>query len=90
MSTADLEAQTLSINQNNSSNLLVVSNPKNLDLNTIEVYDISGKRLLQENYETISSRYELSTSNLSDGVYVVNVLSKTNNKIKSQKIIVKN
>jgi hypothetical protein len=90
LSTSDLEAQTLSINQFNNTNQLVVLNPKNLEVNTIEVYDVSGKLLLQNSYTEVSHRYELSTSNLSDGVYIVNVLSKSNNAIKSQKIIVKN
>jgi hypothetical protein len=90
LSTSDLEAQTLSINQFNNTNQLVVLNPKNLEVNTIEVYDVAGKLLLQNSYTEVSNRYELSTSNLSDGVYIVNVLSKSNNAIKSQKIIVKN
>ncbi len=83
------DANSLTINQNNGIHQLSVLNPKNLDVTAIEVYDIAGKRLLNGNYDSVLNRYELSTVNLSDGVYIVNVKSNTN-AIKSQKIIVKN
>jgi hypothetical protein len=90
LSIDDLDINTLTINQNNNTNQLSVLNPKNLDVRSIEVYDIAGKRLLQNKYDTVLNRYELSTTKLSDGVYVVNVLGEVNNTVKSQKIIIKN
>jgi hypothetical protein len=85
----DFDSDSLVINQNNGIHQLSVLNPKSLDITSIEVYDVAGKRLLNGNYDAVLNRYELSTTNLSDGVYVVNVKSKTN-AIKSQKVIVKN
>lgn len=83
-------SNTLIISQNNDLHQLSVRNPKALEVSSIEVYDVSGKRLLQNSYTNVSDRYEMSTSQLSDGVYIVNVLSNSNSAIKSQKIIVKN
>ena len=86
----DIEASTLSINQNNNLSQLLVSNPNNLDIKKVEVYDVSGKRVIQFNTKSVADRYEISTANLSEGVYVVNVISNNNNALKSQKVIVKN
>ncbi|MDP5082502.1 MAG: T9SS type A sorting domain-containing protein, partial [Winogradskyella sp.] len=83
------DMNTLTINQNNGVHQLSVLNPKNLNISAIEVYDISGKRLLHGAFDTILNRYEFSTIDLSDGVYIVNVTSNTS-AVKSQKIIVKN
>ena len=83
------DINTLTINQNNGLGKLLVLNPKRLDISSIEVYDVSGKRLLQGVFDAMLNRYELSTAGLSDGVYVVNVVSQTS-AVKSQKIIVKN
>jgi hypothetical protein len=83
------DISSLIINQNNGIHQLSVLNPKNLDITAIEVYDISGKRLVNGTYDAVLTHYELSTTNLSDGVYIVNVKSKTN-AIKSQKVIIKN
>ncbi|WP_296386866.1 T9SS type A sorting domain-containing protein, partial [Winogradskyella sp.] len=84
-----LDFNTLTIHQNNGVHQLEVLNPKNLDVSSIEVFDVAGKRVLSTSYDSILNRYELSTVDLSDAVYVVSVKSKTNS-VKSQKIIVKN
>ncbi|BAO77107.1 hypothetical protein WPG_2877 [Winogradskyella sp. PG-2] len=83
------EVNDLVINQNNGIHQLSVINPNGLDITSIEVYDIAAKRLLHGTYDSVLDRYVLSTTDLSDGVYVVNVRSNTN-AVKSQKIIVKN
>ena len=85
----EFDTNSLVINQNNGIHQLSVLNPKNIDITSIEVFDVAGKRLLNGNYDTVLNRYELSTVDLSDGVYIVNVKSNTN-AIKSQKVIVKN
>lgn len=81
-------AESLIINQNNDLQQLAVINRNNLDVKTIEVFDIAGKSIIKSNYDTILDRYKLSTNQLSDGAYVVNVVS--NKGITSQKILVKN
>lgn len=84
----DFDKASLNIHQNNNLHQLSVHNPNGLDIKTIEIYDVAGKRILQANFDAIENQYDLSTLRLSDGVYVVNVSSLS--KTKSQKIIVKN
>lgn len=85
----DFDLSKLTINQDNNIHQLSVLNPNGLDVKSIEVYDITGKRMLNNQYDSVSNRYDLSTINLSDAVYVAKVTSSTNT-IKSEKIIVKN
>jgi hypothetical protein len=85
----DFDINQLIINQNNGIHQLSVLNPNGLDVKSIEVFDIAGKRILNRRYDSISNRYDLTTVNLSNTIYVVKVTSHTNI-IKSKKIIVKN
>lgn len=84
----DFDVSDLTIRQDNDIHQLSVLNPNGLDVKTIEVFDVAGKRMLNELYDSVSNRYKLSTVNLSDGVYIVNVTSKAN-AVKSEKIIIK-
>ena len=86
----DFDATSLNIHQNNNLHQLSVQNPNSLDIKSIEIFDVAGKRLLQSNFDTIDVQYNLSTLRLSDGVYVVNVVTHESNKAISKKIIVKN
>lgn len=88
LSIDDLEVSDLTIRQDNNNHLLSVINPNGLDVKTIEVFDVAGKRMLNQLYDSVSNRYQLSTIDLSDGVYIVNVTSKANT-VKSEKIIIK-
>ena len=84
----DFEIGDLTIRQDNDLQLLNVINPNGLDIRSVEVFDVAGKRMINGLYNSILDRYTLSTSNLSEGVYMVNVTSDTNT-VKSEKIIVK-
>ena len=84
----DFDVSDLTIRQDNDIHQLSVLNPNGLDVKTIEVFDVAGKRMLNQLYDSVSNRYQLSTVNLSDGVYIVNVTSKAN-AVKSEKIIIK-
>jgi len=86
----ELDLASLKIQQNNKVHELSVHNPNGLDIKTIEIFDVAGKRILQTNFDAIKNKYDLSTLRLSDGFYVVNVATNSNTKAKSQKIIVKN
>lgn len=89
LTTEDFDVNTITINQDNRIHQLSILNPKGLDVEKIEVFDVSGKKIYDQKYETALDVYRLSTSSFSDGVYIVNVLSQSS-AIKSQKIIVKN
>jgi len=88
LSIDDLEISDLTIRQNNDIQQLNIINPNGLDVRSVEVFDVAGKRMINGLYDTILNRYELSTADLSEGVYIVNVTSNTNS-VKSEKIIVK-
>ncbi|REE25523.1 putative secreted protein (Por secretion system target) [Winogradskyella pacifica] len=90
LSVDEFDTTTLTLNQNNTLHQLSVQNPKGLDIKSIEVYDVTGKRMIQVQFDAIEDEYNVSTLRLSDGVYVVNVSSDTNPTAKSQKVIVKN
>lgn len=73
--------------QNNSIQTLFVSNPNLLELKSVSLYDVSGKLILNLNSLESLLNYEFSTSNLSDGVYIVSIKDYSN-KVYNQKIIV--
>ncbi|EPR73745.1 hypothetical protein ADIWIN_1382 [Winogradskyella psychrotolerans RS-3] len=86
----EFDTTALTINQDNKQHQLSVQNPNGLDIKSIEVYDVTGKRIIQLNVDAIEDNYNLSTLRLSNGVYVVNVTSQANTTAKSQKVIIKN
>lgn len=74
--------------QNNSNQLLSISNPNMLDIKSFVLYDILGKSVFDKIDLGAKSIYEFSTAVLSEGVYIVKM--KTNDgQSFSQKIIVK-
>ncbi|WP_178987951.1 T9SS type A sorting domain-containing protein [Winogradskyella schleiferi] len=90
LSIDELDITSLTILQDNGKHQLTVQNPNSLDIKSVEIFDVAGKQILKGNYNAIEEQYNLSTLNLSDGVYVVNVSMYSNTKAKSKKIIVKN
>ncbi|WP_291132933.1 T9SS type A sorting domain-containing protein [Flavobacterium sp. UBA7682] len=59
--------------QNNSAQMLIISNPNSIALRSLSFYDLSGKLIF--NKENLDSRenYQFSTSGLSNGVYLIEV-----------------
>ena len=76
------------INQNNTKQILVVSNPNAFDINSVSLFDISGKLLLDKNNLGKSSSFEFSTASFSEGIYIVKVNSSEKESF-GQKIIIK-
>ena len=75
--------------QNNTSKLLTIQNTNLLDIQSIQLFDIAGKQIFDLNDLKINSKYELPTSNLADGIYVVRVKTEGNETL-GQKIVIKN
>ena len=73
--------------QNNTNQLLTVSNPNLLDLKSVTLFDISGKKIFSHLNLGTNSSYAFSTAALSDGVYLVKIQC-SDGKNKVQKIIV--
>ena len=74
--------------QNNSNQLLSIANPNLLDVKSVILYDILGKSIFDKVNLGANSSYEFSTSSLSEGVYVVKLIT-ADNKSLGQKIIVR-
>lgn len=73
--------------QNNSAQMLSISNPNSLDLKTVVLFDISGKQIFNKVNLGAKTVYEFPTQTLSEGVYLVK-LQTNDNQILTQKIIV--
>ena len=73
--------------QNNMNQLLTVSNPNLLDLKSVSLFDISGKKIFSHLNLGTNSSYAFSTAALSDGVYLAKIQC-SDGKNKVQKIIV--
>ena len=89
LGTVELEKSDFVMYQNNTNKNLNISNPQQKELKTCYVYDILGKLIFSKTALGTNTNYSFSTSNLSDGIYIVKL--ETNEKTEiGQKIIVKN
>ena len=61
--------------QNNPVQRLEVLNPEGYDIKSLNVYDMSGKLVISEKNLGDNTTYSFYTGNLSDGVYLVKLLS---------------
>jgi len=79
----------ISAYQNNNINQLVISNPQLLNLKSYLIYDISGKVVLGKEQLGNDIQYVISTSSLTDGVYVVKLKTDNNLEINKKIIVLK-
>ncbi|MBO3116347.1 T9SS type A sorting domain-containing protein [Winogradskyella sp. DF17] len=89
LSNEAVDLDNLSVIQNNGLHQLQIFNPNAVDISSIEVYDVSGRRVITNPVNTVESQYNISTLDLSDGVYVVNIKT-ASEAVTSDKVIVKN
>lgn len=66
---------TVALFQNNPVQRLEVSNPEGYNIKSITVYDMNGKLVISEKNLGDDSTYSFYTGNLSDGVYMVKLLT---------------
>jgi hypothetical protein len=83
----NLDKINFAVLQNNSEANLSISNPNLSNLTSVQIFDMSGKAIIQKKNLGSNANYSLSTSALSDGVYIVN-LKAENDQSFTQKIIV--
>ncbi|MFD2824736.1 T9SS type A sorting domain-containing protein [Lacinutrix iliipiscaria] len=87
LSTEEFNDDDFLVMQNNNTAQLTILNPNQLEVKTVTLYDVSGKRIFHEmNLET-QDRYHFSTKNLSEGIYVAKVDFANQSSI-SKKIVV--
>ncbi|QRY55503.1 T9SS sorting signal type C domain-containing protein [Sphingobacterium siyangense] len=77
------------ITQDNASQTFTVQNPNLANLKSVVLFDITGKSIFKKDNLGTSEKYSFSTSGLSKGVYIVDLVTSDNQKF-SQKIIVNN
>jgi hypothetical protein len=86
---SNVEIRNLDVLMSNDTKNLVVSNPQNLELSSCILYDAVGKLIFNKKVLGTNALYEFSTSGLSDGIYIVKLITKNNSQL-SKKIIIKN
>ncbi|MDA0176442.1 MULTISPECIES: T9SS type A sorting domain-containing protein [Mesoflavibacter] len=89
LSTEEFTDNSFNVLQNNNTSELIVLNPKKLDIESIKLYDVSGKLIFDKIVKANNDRLSYSTKNLSDGVYLVQT-TLSNSNITTKKIIVSN
>ena len=75
--------------QNNTTEMLTVSNPNLLNVRSVTLFDLTGKRIFEKEKFAIQEIYQFSTNGLSEAVYLVELLTADNRKI-GQKIMISN
>ncbi|WP_034044828.1 T9SS type A sorting domain-containing protein [Wocania ichthyoenteri] len=75
--------------QNNTISELKIINPNALNIKSFNLFDVSGKQVLNQNILETKNSYTFSTKSLSDGVYIARI-SSSNNQNFTKKVIISN
>lgn len=70
--------QNVDFFQNNRASQLEVTNPDRLNITQANIYDMGGKLVVSKNNIGEESKFNIATSNLSDGVYLVKLTTAEN------------
>ncbi len=81
--------ESFAIYQNNDTQTLRVENPTLLDIRSVSLFDVTGKVIFGKEKLGVENEYEFSTSGISDGVYIVKMVTSDSQSL-SHKIIVEN
>ncbi|RAR74219.1 T9SS type A sorting domain-containing protein [Flavobacterium aciduliphilum] len=74
--------------QNNATQTLSIENKLNTDIQSVTLHDILGKEILSNSPVGQQNQYEYSTNTLSEGIYIVKIITSLN-EYTNQKIIIK-
>lgn len=85
----DIIASDFEIFQNTKNEELTILNPNGWEVDSVELFDVSGKRVLYATNLGSQSDYRFSTRSLSEGVYVASIGVNGKQDI-SKKVIIKN
>ena len=82
-----VKATNIVISHQMGSHTLEVANPSAVALASINLYDLAGKQLLYQKQMGNAQRYQFSTANLAQGMYIAKLITGENEQI-VQKILV--
>ncbi|WP_299336201.1 T9SS type A sorting domain-containing protein [uncultured Psychroserpens sp.] len=89
LSTPEIAEEDFDVFQNTKSSELVILNPNRIDIKTVSIYDVSGKRVMNTNEVGNQNDYRFTTKSLSSGVYIASI-TVANNQVISKKVIIQN
>ena len=89
LSTNNNIAENFTIFQNDISGNLTIKNPNNINLKSFSVYDVAGKSVLNKNGLGSNTQFEFSSANLSKGIYIVKLMTISNQEI-TKKVAINN
>jgi len=86
LSTQDQEAINLQAYFSNDKESIIVTNPKLININVVEMNNVLGQSVFKTNKDLDKSYLEFKTSQLQSGMYIINV--ETDNTTVSKKILI--
>ena len=89
LSLEDSILESFEIFQNNPDGQLEINNPKGVVLNNVSLFDISGKQIFAKQNLGAQSMFTFSTRNLSEGIYVVRLIT-DEGLMKARKLTIRN
>ncbi|MEP5340691.1 MAG: T9SS type A sorting domain-containing protein [Algibacter sp.] len=75
--------------QNNKISQLNLLNPKNLNIKSFSLLDVSGKQVITDHISSNKTTHTYNTKSYSDGVYIAKI-SLSNNQVFTKKVIITN
>ncbi len=75
--------------QDNVSQNLTISNPNSIELKSVTLYDLTGKKIFGKQNLGAENSYQFPTNGLSQAVYLVELVTNDNKKV-AQKVIISN
>jgi hypothetical protein len=78
LNTPDNVVDSFQVFQNNANSMLTIVNTLEKDIVSLSLYDVTGKLIVNKINLGKAQQYEISTSNLSDGIYIVKLNTNDN------------
>lgn len=72
------DLESFQVFQNNDNSVLTIFNTLKKDVTSVSLYDVTGKIVVSKLNLGKSDQYEISTSGLSDGIYIVKLSTRDN------------
>jgi len=79
LGTSDFETSNIDAHYSNAINSIIIINPKNREINTVELTNILGQTVYKKRIKTNENYSELKIKNLSSGAYIIKIKTDSNN-----------